>query len=135
MGTKNFLFWNIRRWKIRYFFEQKIWWKYEIYWLLKSSCFKFFGDGKYGGEGVFWAKKLMGRLYLLITEKFLVWTSLRWEIRSFFESKSWLKDDIYWLLKIYCFELFGDWNRVCFSAKKLMERWYLLGLFELFMIF
>ena len=88
-----------------------------------------------GGKGLFWAKKLMGRLYLLITEKFLVWTSLRWEIRSFFESKSWLKDDIYWLLKIYCFELFGDGNRVCFSAKKLMERLYLLGLFELFMTF
>ena len=25
----------------------KSWWKYDIYWLLKSSCFQLFGDGKY----------------------------------------------------------------------------------------
>ena len=32
--------------------------EYHIYWLLKSSCFEFFGDGKYE---LFWAKKLMER--------------------------------------------------------------------------
>ena len=73
---------------------------------------------------------------------------------------------VYWLLKGYCFKIFGDWkyglfssqnvdgkmifteywkvlvlsfsvmgNTVFFSAKKLMERWYLLGLFELSMLF
>ena len=55
-----------------------------------------------------WAKKLMERWYLLITEKFLFWTFRWWEIRSFFESRSWWKDDIYWLLRSSCFELFGD---------------------------
>ena len=30
------------------FLSQIVWWKYDIYWLLKSSCFKLFGDGKYG---------------------------------------------------------------------------------------
>ena len=84
----------------------------------------------------------------------------------FFEPRSWRKDDIYWLLKSFCFELFGDpkeglflepkvlgkriftdcWkvlvlnffemgNTVFFWAKKLMGTWYLLGVFELSMIF
>ena len=29
-------------------FEPKGWWKNDIYWLLKSSCFELFGYGKYG---------------------------------------------------------------------------------------
>ena len=87
-------------------------------------------------------------------------------MRSFFEPKSWCKDDIYWLLKSSCFEVFGDekygffWSQkvdgkmiftdyskvlvlnfsvmgstVFFSAKRLMERLYLFGLFGLSMIF
>ena len=104
-------------------FEPKSWWKYDICWLLKSSSFDLFGNGKYGiflsqkvdgkiiftdywkvlvlifsgmGNTVsFWAKKLMERWYLLITEKFLFWTFWWWEIRSFFQSRSWWKDDIY----------------------------------------
>ena len=58
------------------------------------------------GNTVFsWAKKLIERWYLLITEKVLFWTFLWWETRSFF-----------WV-------------------KKLMDRWYLHGLFEISMIF
>ena len=119
------------------------------------------------GNTVFsWAEKLIERWYLLITEKVLFLTFWWWKIRCFFESRSWWKDDIYWLLRSSCFELFGDgkyglflsqevdgkmiftgYREVLvlnfsvmgkydlFSAKKLMERWYLLGLFELFMIF
>ena len=114
----------------------------------------------------FWAKKLMEIWYLLITEKFLFSCSREWEIRFFLEPKSWWKDDIYWLLKRSCFELFRDgkyglflsqdvdgkiiftgyWevlvfnfsvmgNTAFFSAKMLMERWYLHGVFELSMIF
>ena len=109
--------------KERDIFEPKSWWKYDIYWLLKSSCFNLFGNGKYGlflsqkvdgnmmftdywkvlvlnfsviGNTVFfWVKKLMERWYLLATEKFLFWTFRWWEIRSFFQPKSWWKDDIY----------------------------------------
>ena len=55
-----------------------------------------------------WAKKLIERWYLLITEKVLFWTFPWWQIRSFFESISWWKDDIYWLRRNSCFELFGD---------------------------
>ena len=103
-------------------FEPKNWWKY-IYWLLKSSCFDLFGNGKYGlflsqkvdgkmiftdywkglvlnfsvmGNTVFfWVKKLMERWYLLVTEKFLFWTFRWWEIQYFFQPKSWWKNDIY----------------------------------------
>ena len=66
------------------FFESKSWWKDYIYWLLKSSCFDLFGNGKYAP---FWAKKLMERWYLLVTEKFLFWAFRRWEIRSFLNQK------------------------------------------------
>ena len=53
----------------------------------------------------------------------------------FFESRSSWKHDIYWLLRSSCFELFGDGKYSLFSAKNLMGRWYLHGLFELSMIF
>ena len=82
-----------------------------------------------------WAKKLIERWYLLITEKVLSWTFRWWEIRSFFELRSWWKDDIYWLLRSSCFELFGDGKYGLFFSQKLMERSYLHGLFALSMIF
>ena len=65
-----------------------------------------------------WAKKLIERWYLLITEKVLFWTFQWWEIRSFFESRSWWKDDIYWLLRSSCFELFGDGKYGLFFSQK-----------------
>ena len=126
------MFWNFRRWKIRSFFKPRSWWKYDVYWLMKSSWFGLFRNRKYG---LFWVKKLMKRWYLLITEKILFWTFRRWEIRSFFEPKSWWKDHIYWSLKSSCFELFVDGKYGLFSAKKMMERWYLLGLYEISMTF
>ena len=78
-----------------------------------------------GNTVFFWAKKVMERWYLLITEKFLFWTFRWWEIRCFlsqevdgkmiftgyleilvlnfsvmentvfFQPKRWWKDDIY----------------------------------------
>ena len=48
-----------------------------------------------GNTVFFWVKKLMERWYLLVTEKFLFWTFQWWEIRYFFQPKSWWKDDIY----------------------------------------
>ena len=121
-----------------------------VYWLLKSHSFEFFGGG--GKYGLFWAKKLMEIWYLLITEKFLFWTFREWEMRSFlgqkvnekmiftdcwnvlvlkfsgkentvfFEAKTWWKNDIYWLLKSSCFELYCDGKCGLFWDKKLMER-------------
>ena len=135
--VKEPLFWTFRWWKIRSFLSQKIggniftgywkvlalncsgmrntvffetksWWKDHIYWLLKSSCFEIFGDGKYS---LFWCKKLMETWCLLITEKFL----LSANDKFFFWTFRW------WEL----------WN---FLAKHLMQR-CLLGLFELSIIF
>ena len=79
-----------------------------------------------GNTFLVWAKKVIERWYLLITEKFLFWTFWGWEIRSFFEPKSWWKDDIYWLLKSSCVEVFGDWKYRLFWVKMLLEKWYLL---------
>ena len=88
------------------------------------------------GNTVFsWAKKLIERWYLLITEKVLLWNFRWWKIWSFFESRSSWKHDIYWLLRSSCFELFGDGKHGLFFSQKLMEIWYLHGLFELSMIF
>ena len=71
-----------------------------------------------GNTVFFWAKKLMESWYLLITEKFLFRTFWRWEIRSFFEPKSWWKVDICWLLKSSCFELFEDGKYGLFLSQK-----------------
>ena len=48
--------------------------KDNIYWLLKSSCFELFDEGKYG---LFLSQKVMEKYYLLITEKFLFLTFRR----------------------------------------------------------
>ena len=84
-----------------------------VYWLLKSSWA--FRRWKYR---LFCTKKLMERWYLLITGKFLFWTFWRWEIRSFFEPKSSWKDDVYWLLKSSCFEIFEDGKCGLFLSQK-----------------
>ena len=56
--------------------------------------------------------------YLLITENFLFWSFREWKIRSFFKSKSWWKDDIYWLLRSSCSELFGEGKYGLFLSQK-----------------
>ena len=69
------------------------------------------------GNVVFsWAKKLTEIWYLLITGKFLFWTFRWWEIRSFFQPKSWWKDDIYvvflsflWYSRTWEIWFFGQW--------------------------
>ena len=146
--TEKFLFWTFRWWEIRSFFESRSWLKDDIYWLLGSSYFELFVDGKYS---LVWVKKLMGRWYLLVTEKFLFWTFRWWEIRyclsqevdgkddiywliksscfelfgggkyGLFESRSWWKDDNYWLPRSSCFELFNGGKCDLFSVKKLVE--------------
>ena len=84
------------------FFEPKSWWKDNIHWLLKNSCFDLFGNGKYG---LFFSQKVDGKM---------IFTG-DWEVL------------------VLNFLVMG--NTAFFSAEKLIERWYLLGLFELSMIF
>ena len=50
-----------------------------------------------GNAVFFWVKKLMERWYILVTESSLFWTFWWWEMRSFFEPKSWWKDDIHFV--------------------------------------
>ena len=88
-----------------------------------------------GNTASFWAKKLMEKIIFTDYGKVLVLNFSVLENTVFFESRSWWKDVVYWLPGSYCFELFGGGKCDPFSAKKLMERWYLLGIFELFMIF
>ena len=88
------------------------------------------------GNTVFsWAKTLIKRWYLLITEKVLFWTFQGWRIRSFFESRSWWKDDIYWLRRGSCFQLFCDGkDRLFYSQKvdgKMIFTWSYLAFHDI----
>ena len=144
------------------FFERKIWWK-DIYWLLKSSWFELFNDGKYGffwvkklmekmiftdygkvivlkflvvGNTVFfWVKKLMERWYLLVTQKSLFWTFWWWEIGLSLSQEVDGKMVFTGYREGLVLNVSVMGNTIFYSVKKLMERWYLLGLFELSMIF
>ena len=127
--TEKFLFWTFRKWKTRSFCKPKSWWKDDIYWLLKSSCFELFGGGKYG---LFLSQKVGGKMIFTDYWKILVWNFSNVGNTAFFWAKKLIKR---WYLLITCFELFGDRNYGLFWAKKLIQRWYLLGLFELSMIF
>ena len=67
-----------------------------------------------------------GNMILIDYWNVLVLNCSGMENTIFFEGKSWWKDDIYWLLKSPCFELFRDGKCSLFWGKNLMERWYLL---------
>ena len=90
--TEKFLFWTFQEWEIQSFLIQKVSEKiiFTDYW--NVLVLNFLGMEN---TACFWSKKLMERWYLLVTEKFLFWTFRWWEIQSFFQPKSWWKDDIY----------------------------------------
>ena len=124
------------------FFESKSWWKGDVYWLLKSSCFLLSVNEKYG---LFWVKKLMEKIiftdyrklfgrgkyclfsaekwmerwYLLVTEKLLFWTFPWWEMRSFFYPKSWWKDDIYLVFWSFPWNFKTTWEIQLFVLRQL----------------
>ena len=105
------------------FFEPKNWWKNYVYWLLKSSCFGLFGNGKYG---LLLRQKVNEKMIFTDYWNVLVLNFSEKENAVFFEAKSWWKDDIYQLMKSSCFELFHDGKCSLFWDKKFMKRWYLL---------
>ena len=82
----------------------------------------------------FWAKNLMKMWHLMIIEKFLFWSFQEWEIRSSFEPQSWWKDDIYWLLKIFCFELFGDEKYSLFLGQEVDGKMIFTGYWEVLVL-
>ena len=95
------------------------------------------------GNTIFFEPKNDGKMIFTNYWKFLVLNFPNMGNTVFFEPKIWWKKDIYWLLESSCFE---PWkvlvlnfselgNTGFFWAKKLRERWCLLGLFELPKIF
>ena len=82
----------------------------------------------------FWAKNLMKMWHLMIIEKFLFWSFQEWEIRSSFEPQSWWKDDSYWLLKIFCFELFGDEKYSLFLGQEVDGKMIFTGYWEVLVL-
>ena len=99
-GDRNMIFTNY--WKVlalifsgmvnTVFFHTKSWWKDDIYWLLKRSCFEVFGDRKYG---LFFSQEVDGKMIFtgyweVFVSKFSVVGNT-----AFFQPKSWWKDDIY----------------------------------------
>ena len=60
------------------FFESKSWWKYGIDWLLRSSCFEFYGDGKHN---LFLSQKVGGKMALVFLS--FPWYSRTWKIWFF----------------------------------------------------
>ena len=107
--------------------------EYHVYWLLKRSCFETFGDGKYGRflePKSWWKYDVYWLLQSSCSElfgdgKYYLFLSQRVDGKMIFTD--------YWKVHVLNFLEMG--NMVCFWAKKLMERWYLLGLFELSMIY
>ena len=85
------------------------------YLLLKSSCFELFRDGKYG---LFFSQKVDGKIMFSDYWNVLLLNFSEMGNTAFFETKSWWKNHIYWLLKSYCSELFGDGTYGLFFSQK-----------------
>ena len=109
---KKLLFWNFwdEKW---YFLSQKVYGKmiFTGFWKVFLLNFSVMWN-KVSFESRSWWK----RWYLLITENFLFWTFRWWEIRSFFMSRGWWKDDIYlvflrfpWYSRTWEIRLFVQW--------------------------
>ena len=115
-----------------YFLSQKVDGKmiFTDYWKVLVLNFSMMGNTVFFESRSWWK-----RWYLLITEKFLFWTFRWWEIRFFFSQKVDRKMILTGDREVLILNFSVMWNTIFFSAKKLMERWYLLGLFELSMIF
>ena len=59
------------------FFESRSWWKDDIYWLLRSSYFELFDDGKYS---LFFSENVDGKMIF-------TWSFWAWEIWFFAQWK------------------------------------------------
>ena len=78
-----------------------------------------------GNTVFFWAKKLMERCYLLITEKILFRRKYGLVLIGntvFLQPKSWWKDDIY--LFFLCFPYFRTWE-IWFFVQCLFHYWFI----------
>ena len=67
---------------------------------------------------VFLSLKVDGNMTFADYWKVLFWSFREWEIRYFFQPKSWWKDNIYRLLKSSYFDLFGNGKCGLFLSQK-----------------
>ena len=119
------LFWIFRGWKVRYFLSQNVDGNMIFVDYGKVLVLNFSGMGN---TVFFWDKKLMKRLFLLITEMFLFWTFRGWKIRSFLREKVDRKVIFsgYWKIlvlgyrKVFVLSFSVMGNTVSFLAKKFM---------------
>ena len=99
---------------------------------MKSSCFNVFRNGKCG---LFLSQKVDGNM--IFTDYWKVFVLNFSEMRNtvFFESRNWWKDDIYWLLRSCCFELFGDRKYSLFFSQnvdgKMIFTWSFWAFYEI----
>ena len=106
--------------------------EYPVYWLLKSSCFELSGDGNtvffelksWWKDDIYWLLE-SSCFELLGGGKYGLFLSQKVDGKIIFTD--------YWKVLVLNFSEVG--NTVFFWVKKLMERWYLLGLLELSMIY
>ena len=105
-----------------YFLSQKVGGKiFANYWKVLVLNFSLMGNIVF-----FLVKKLMEKIIFTDYGQILVLNFSVEENTVFFESRSWWKNDIYWLQKSSWFELLGGGKYGLFWVKELMERWYLL---------
>ena len=107
---------------MRSFFDAKSWWKYDIYWLLKSSSLNF---SEMGNTVFFWAKYLTERWYLLITEMFFVLNFSEMRIKVFFWAKK-LMERLYLLGLFELSIMFKDLGNMDFRAMTSLHFQHLL---------
>ena len=95
--------------------------EYYVFWLLKISCFEFFGDGKYG---LLFGQKVDGIYWLLKSSCFELHEDEKYDLflSQIVDGNMIITD--YW--KIFALNFSEMENTVFFWVKKFMERWYLL---------
>ena len=70
----------------------------------------------------FWGESVNGNMIFTDYGKVLVLIFLGMENKAFFESRSWWKDDIYWLMISSCFELYSNGKYGLFFSQKVDEK-------------
>ena len=86
--------------------------------MLRCSCFGLFTNRR---GCLFWARKLMERWYILVTEK-LFWTFWRWKMWSFFRARK-LMERLYVLItEKFLFGSFSRWEIRSFLSQNVNEK-------------
>ena len=83
---------NVLEIKNTVFLEAKIWWKYDIYWLLKSSYRELFRNGKYG---LVMSQNVDGKMIFTDYWKVLVLNFSVMANKIFYQPQIWWEDDIH----------------------------------------